>query len=121
MLMLRFTLQIYQLNITLNLFQIHTPLQPNKLVIMKWTIYCNSSTKNMMDIFWMLMSVISRLEWCFPLLQNFIQLLFHEYGGANVAVTNFMSHFYMFLPTKATVELANGNTGHSQGIGIILC
>ena len=27
----------------------------------------------------------------------------------------------MFVPTKATVKLANGNTGHPQGIGIILC
>ena len=31
-----------------------------------------------------------------------------------------MSHFSMFVPTKATVKLANGNTGHTQGIGIIL-
>ena len=48
-------------------------------------------------------------------------MLFHKYGGANVAVTNFMSHSYMSVPTKATVKLANGNTGHAQGIGIILC
>ena len=27
----------------------------------------------------------------------------------------------MFVPTKATVKLANVNTRHSQGIGIILC
>ena len=27
----------------------------------------------------------------------------------------------MFVPTKVTVKLANGNTGHAQGIGIILC
>ena len=27
----------------------------------------------------------------------------------------------MFVPTKATVKLANGKTGHDQGIGIILC
>ena len=26
----------------------------------------------------------------------------------------------MFVPTKATVKLANRNTGHTQGIGIIL-
>ena len=48
-------------------------------------------------------------------------MLFHKYGGANVAVTNFMPHFSMSVPTKATVKLANGNTGHAQGIGIILC
>ena len=34
---------------------------------------------------------------------------------------NSMSHFSMFVPTKATLKLVNGNTGHSQGIGIILC
>ena len=48
-------------------------------------------------------------------------VLFHKYGGENVAVTNWMSHFPMFVPTKATMKLANGNTGHAQGIGIILC
>ena len=48
-------------------------------------------------------------------------LLFHKYGGANVAVANCMSHFSMFVPTKSTVKLANVNTGHAQRIGIILC
>ena len=48
-------------------------------------------------------------------------VLFHKDGGANVVVTNCMSHFSMFVPTKAPVKLANGNTGHAQGIGIILC
>ena len=47
-------------------------------------------------------------------------VLFHKYGGENVAVTNCMSHFSIFVPTKATVKLANGKTGHDQGIGIIL-
>ena len=48
-------------------------------------------------------------------------VLFHKYGGSNVAVTYCMSHFSMFLPTKATVKLANGNKGNDQGIGIMLC
>ena len=48
-------------------------------------------------------------------------VLFHKYEGANVAVTNCMSKFYMFVPIKSTAELANGKTGHAQGIGIILC
>ena len=48
-------------------------------------------------------------------------MLFYKYGGANVAVTNFMSHFYIFVTTKATVKLDNGKTGHVQVIGIILC
>ena len=48
-------------------------------------------------------------------------MFFHKDGGANVAVTNCMSPFSIFFPTKATVKLANGNTGHAQGIGIILC
>ena len=47
-------------------------------------------------------------------------VLFHKYRGENVAVTNYMSHFSMFVPTKATVKLDNGNMVHSQGIGIIL-
>ena len=36
-------------------------------------------------------------------------------------MTNFMPHFYMFVQTNANVKLSNGNTGHAQGIGIILC
>ena len=32
-----------------------------------------------------------------------------------------MSHFYIFFLTKATVKFANENTGHDQGIGMILC
>ena len=47
-------------------------------------------------------------------------VLFHKYGGAKVAVGNYMSHFSMFVPTKATVKLVNVNTGNSQIIGIIL-
>ena len=48
-------------------------------------------------------------------------VLFHKDRGANATVTNCMSHFSMFVPTKATGKLDNGNTGHAQGIGIILC
>ena len=48
-------------------------------------------------------------------------VLFHKYGGANFAVTNYMSQFSTFVPTKATVKLAYGNTGNDQGVGIILC
>ena len=47
-------------------------------------------------------------------------VLFHKDVGANAAVTNCMSHFFMFVPTKATVKLTNGSMGHAQGIGIIL-
>ena len=32
-----------------------------------------------------------------------------------------MSHFSMFVPTKANVKLAYGNPVHAQGIGIVLC
>ena len=46
-------------------------------------------------------------------------VLFHKYVGTNVAVTNFMSHFSMFVPTKATAKLENGNMGYAQVIGII--
>ena len=48
-------------------------------------------------------------------------VLFHKDGGAKFSVTNYMSHFSMFVPTKSTVKLENENTGHAQGIGIILC
>ena len=48
-------------------------------------------------------------------------MLFHKYGGANVGVTNFISHFSMLVPTKSNMKLANVNTGHAQGIGTILC
>ena len=47
-------------------------------------------------------------------------VLFHKYGGANVGVTNFMSHFSMSVGTKANVKLANDNMLHAQVIGIVV-
>ena len=47
-------------------------------------------------------------------------LFFNKYLGANVGVTNCMSQFCMFVPTKANVKLTNVNTVHAQGIRIIL-
>ena len=32
-----------------------------------------------------------------------------------------MAHFSMFVQTKANVKLTDGNMGHNQIIGIILC
>ena len=46
-------------------------------------------------------------------------MLFLKYGGANVGVKNCMESFSMFIPTQDNMKLANGNTGYSQGIGII--
>ena len=48
-------------------------------------------------------------------------VLFHKYRGEKVAVKDCMSHFSMFVSTKSTVKMANRNTGHTQGVGIILC
>ena len=48
-------------------------------------------------------------------------MFFDKYLGANVAVKNFMSHFYISVSTKATIKFTNGNTLHAQLIGIILC
>ena len=48
-------------------------------------------------------------------------MLFHKYLGENIGVTNCMSHFSMFVSTKADVKFTNGNMGHSQEIGILLC
>ena len=36
MVMLKFPLQIFQLSLTMNQFQIHTPLQLNQFIMMKW-------------------------------------------------------------------------------------
>ena len=48
-------------------------------------------------------------------------MLLNKYSGENAAITNCISHFSMFVPTKDTAKLANVNTGHARGIGIILC
>ena len=61
--MLRFTLQIFQLNLTLNQFQIQTPLRLNQLMMMKCIISWNSFIQNMMKIFWMLTSRCFKLDW----------------------------------------------------------
>ena len=75
MVILRFVIHSFQLNLTLNLFQIQTPLQSNQWVMMKYTISWNYFTHNMMIIFWVLTSICYRLDWCSPLLQNFIHSL----------------------------------------------
>ena len=124
MVMLRFILQSLQLNPTLNLFHMQTPIQLNKLMMMKWTISRNFYPKNMMMIFWMLDSRLFRIDYWLPLYLIFhtvYTVLFHKYVGANVEVKNSMSYFYMFVPTKATVKSANRNTGHAQVIGIVSC
>ena len=75
MVVFRFTLNSFQLNLTLNLFHIQTPLRSNQLMMIKWTISWNSSTHNVMKIFLMLTSRWFRIEWWFPLIQDFIQSL----------------------------------------------
>ena len=75
MVMLKFPLQSFHLSLNPNQFQIQIPLWLNQLMIMKWIISWNSSIQNMMTIFWMLISICFNLDWCCPLLQNFIQSL----------------------------------------------
>ena len=63
---------------------------------------------------WLVVATFSKVYTVSP-------VLFHKYVGSNVDVTNCMSRFSMFVPTKATVKLANRKTGHAQGISIIIC
>ena len=72
-LMLSFTLHIFQLNLTLTMLQIRKPLQSNQLMMMKWTIAWNYSNQNIMKIFCMLTSRWFSLDWLSLLLKNFIQ------------------------------------------------
>ena len=120
MVVLNLPLHSFQLSLTLNQFQIHTPLQLNQFMMIKWIISWNYYIQNMIKIFWMLTAICFKLEWWSPLLQNFIQYLLYCFVTMeeHFLVTNFKSHFSMFVPTKATVKLANGNTGHVQEIGI---
>ena len=73
--MLKFPLKTFQLSLTVTQFQIQTPLQLNKLMIIKWIISYNYSTQNMMTIFYMLTSICFKFDWWSPLLQDFIQYL----------------------------------------------
>ena len=47
-------------------------------------------------------------------------VLFNKDGETNIYVANGMTQFSMFVPTKATVILANRIMGHDQVIGIII-
>ena len=75
MVILRFTLQSFQLNITMNQLQIYTPFQINPLMMMKWTISYNSTIHNIMKTFWVLTSRCFRIDYWLPLLQHFIHYL----------------------------------------------
>ena len=124
MVVLRFTLKSIHLNLPMTLFHIWTPLWSNKLTMMdKWTNSWNSSTQSMMMIFWMLTSIWFRIDYWLLLPQNFIQLLLCCLMSTEEKkpVKNLMLQFFMFIPTKANVKLVNGNMGHYQRIGIILC
>ena len=46
-------------------------------------------------------------------------VFFYKYGGENFGFKKCISHF--FVATKADVKFVNENTGHAQGIEIILC
>ena len=123
MVMYRFTLHIIPCNIPMSLFQTRITLKLNHLMIMKYTIFFNSSTHNIMMIFWMLISRCSRLDSYSLLHQNSIQYklcCFVKMQGG-VVLTNFLSHFSMFFPIQSNVKFSNGNMGYAQVIGIILC
>ena len=123
MVMLRFTLQFIYWNLPLTMFRIQILFQSIKLMIMKCTNFQNSYTQSMMMIFWMLTSICFRIDQWLLLPKYFIHylLFFHKYGGTDFGFTNFMSHFLMFVPTKANVKFSSRNMGHDQEIGIILC
>ena len=70
-----FNLQNFQLNITMNLFQIRTPLRSNQLMMMKWTIYFNCSNHNMIMILWIMNSILFRINWWRIHIQNDTQSL----------------------------------------------
>ena len=75
MVMLKLPLQSFWLSLTMNKFQIHTPIRSNQLMMMKWIISWNSSIQNMIKIFWMSTSRCFKIDWWLPLLQNFIYYL----------------------------------------------
>ena len=75
MVMLIFAFHSFLLDLTLNMFHIHTPLWSNQLMMIKCNIYCNSSTQNMMMIFWILTSRCFGICWWLTLLKNVMQSL----------------------------------------------
>ena len=114
MLMLRFTLQSFQLNLILNLFQIHTTAIKS--------IYYDEidhlleffHTENDDDLLYVDLQILQ--SWLVVATSSNIYAVYtffsHKDGGANVTVTDCMTTISMFVPTKATVKLDNGNTGY---------
>ena len=113
MVMLKSPLQSFQLSLTLNQLQIQTPLRLNELMKIKLIISWNYFIQNTIKILYMVAPT--------SIFYTVFTVFFHKDGLANVSVTNCMSHFSIFVPTNAILKLANGNAGHAQGIGIILC
>ena len=112
----------FQLSLTMNQFQIQTPLRLNQLMTTKWTVSWDSSIKNMINIFWMLFSRCFKLDLRLPLIQSFTQYLLCCFINLEdrMLQSHIVCHSFYVFPTKATLKLANGNTGHAQVIGIIL-
>ena len=61
---------------------------------------------------WLLVTTYSKLY-------TVSTMLFHKDWGEHFSVTNFMSHFSMFVPTNDNVKFANRNTRHAQWIGFL--
>ena len=72
MVMLRFTLHSFQLNLTMNIFHIHASLGLNKSMMMKWTIFYNYSTNSTTKIFCMLTYRYFRINWLLTLINIII-------------------------------------------------
>ena len=110
--------------ILMNIFHILKPHLSSQKIIMKYTLYYNPFIKKIMIIFWMLNYIWFIAECWLLLIRNFIQFklsFFHKHGGEYFGVTNCLWHLSMFFPTRSNVKSTDGNTGHTQGIGIILC
>ena len=105
MVILRFTLQSVQLNLTLNQIQIQTPLWLNQLMMMKCTIYHNSSIQNTMKTFWMLNSRCFRLDCWLPLLQKRIQPLLRCFINMEdwMLQSQILCHIFLYLSQPRTL------------------
>ena len=73
--MLKFTLQSFQLNLTLNQLQIKTPLRLDQSVTVKWIIFWNYSIQNTMNVLWTSTYRLFKLDWWSPLVKKIIQYL----------------------------------------------
>ena len=106
-LILRFTLHSFYLNLTINMFHIKRLLLLNQLMIVKRAISWNSNINNTMKTFWVLTSRWFRLDWCWHFPEKKLKSILYCFITMEELMLQSQISFYTFLCLSQSRALWN--------------